>query len=258
VIRRLAVLPIALVATLSILLGACSSTPPAPALTDPKEIVAKGVTSLTGVKTVEFTGTFSGSAAVAQLGSFDLSSIKLAGAVDLASRNARVSLDAPSIVGTKIDAVVVGGTAYYKVAGLLATFIGGRADKFTAMPLPTASGDPVATLTDITKVVSELQAGLARLPAPLTKAANESCGDADCYHVTTALTGEQLRALGGDATVADAAVTIDLWTRTSDYRPAKLAFSLASATLGTFGATLELRYDVGVSVSAPGADQIAP
>jgi hypothetical protein len=33
---------------------------------------------------------------------------------------------------------------------------------------------------------------------------------------------------------------------------------MTSATLGSFGMTIELKYDVAVSVTAPPADQIAP
>src|SRR4051794_7938649 len=81
VIRRLALLPLALVAVLSLILTACAPTPAAaPALTDPKEIVTKGVTSLADVKSFEFTASFTGSVTAPQIGNFDLTSIKLAGA----------------------------------------------------------------------------------------------------------------------------------------------------------------------------------
>lgn len=256
--RRLALSLLALVAMLSLVLAACGSPPAAPALTDPKEIVTKGVTSLTDVKSFEFTSTFSGTVAVAQLGSFDLSTIRMAGAVDVANRNARFSLDAPSLLGTKVDALVVGGTAFYKLSGMLAPFLGGgSSEKYTAVAVPTASGNPIAVATDIVKLVAELQRGLALLPSPLTKSADEKCGDADCYHVSTSLSAAQLQGLGADAQV-DGDVKVDVWTRKADYRPAKFAFALSSAQLGSFGVTIEIRYDVGVSVAAPPADQIAP
>ncbi|HLO34917.1 MAG TPA: hypothetical protein VK194_02490 [Candidatus Deferrimicrobium sp.] len=256
-IRRLALLPIALVAVLSLVLAACGSTPAAPALTNPKEIVTRGVTSLEGVKSVEFTGTFSGSLKAAQIGSFDLSTIKMAGALDMANKTAKFNLDAPTLLGTKVDALVVGGAAYYKLSGAIAQFAGGAADKYTKVPVPTASADPFAAATDMTKLVAQLQDGLAKLPSPLTKGADEKCGDVDCYRVSTTVTAAQLKALDASQTV-DGDVTVDLWTRKSDYRPAKLGVTLTSATLGSFGMTLDLRYDVTVSVAAPPADQVAP
>jgi hypothetical protein len=257
VTRRLALLPFALVATLSLVLAACSSTPAAPALTDPKEIVAKGVTSLTGVKTFEFTGSFTGSVKVPQMGDFDLSTVKMAGAIDIANKNLKFSLDAPTLLGTKIEALVVGNVAYYKVAGALSTFLGGTSDKYTKADVPTASGDPVAALTDINKAVAEIQAALGKLPTPPTKAADEKCGDQDCYHVTMALTAADLKALDPTASV-DGDVSFDIWTHKGDNRPAKLSFSATSVEMGAFGMVLELKYDVPVSVAAPPADQVAP
>ena len=255
--RRLALPPIAFVAVLSLVLAACGSTPNAPALTDPKEIVTKGVASLVDVKSFEFTGTFTGNLKAAQLGAFDLSAIKMAGAVDIANQTAKFTLDAPALLGTKIDAVVVGGAVYYKLAGLLATMGGGSADTYTRVPVPTAAGDPLAAVTDVTRLVPQLEEWLARLPSPLTRAADEKCGDGDCYHVATIVTAAQLTALGSTSAL-DGDVTVELWTRKSDYRPAKLGFALTSASLGTFGVAIELKYDVSVSVAAPPADQIAP
>jgi hypothetical protein len=257
VTRRLALLPLALLATVSLVLAACSSPPAAPALTDPKEIVTKGVTSLVGVESFEFTGTFTGNVKAAALGDFDLSTIKLAGAVDVTNKTAKFNLDAPTLLGSKLDALVIGDTAYYKVSGAIAAALKGSADKYTKVPVPSASGDPAAAATDPTKLVAQLQDALTKLPSPLTKAADEKCGDADCYHVTTTVTAAQMKALDATTTI-DGDVTVDLWTLKSDYRPAKITFAMTSATLGSFGMTIELKYDVAVSVTAPPADQIAP
>jgi hypothetical protein len=256
VTRRLALLPLALVATLALVLGACSSPPAAPALTDPKEIVTKGVTSLADVKSFEFTTSFSGTVKADQLGTFDLSGVKMSGAVDLANKTAKFNLDAAGILGTKVDALLIGATAYYKVAGALAVMTGGQADTYTKIDVPDASTNPdAAALEDPTKLVAKLNEALAQLPVQPTKAADEKCGDADCYHVTLALTQAQLQALDPTSAV-DGDVTIDLFTRKGDYRPAKLVLTGTSATMGTVGITLEIRYDVGVSVTAPAADQI--
>jgi hypothetical protein len=255
--RRLALLPLAIVATLTLVLAACSSTPAAAPLTDPKDIVTKGVTSLEGVKSFEVTGAFSGSIKAAQIGNFDLSTIKLSAAVDIANKKAKFSLDAPTLLGTKVDAVMIGDTAWYKLSGMLATMAGGTADKYTKVPVPTASGDPAAAATDMTKLVAQLQEGLAKLPSTLNKGADEKCGDADCYHVSTIVTAAQMKALDATSTL-DGDVTVDLWTRKTDYRPAKVGFSMTSASLGTFGVTLDIKYDVSVSADPPPADQVAP
>ena len=258
VIRRIAFLPLALVATLAVVLAACGSTPAAaPALTDPKEIVTKGVTSLVDVKSFEFTGTFSGTATAPGAGSFDLKDIKMSGAVDVANKAAKFTLDAPAIAGTNIDAVVVGNTAYYKVAGALALMANATADKYTKVELPNDASNPAVAATDVTKLVSALQVGLAQLPVQPTKAPDDRCSDQDCYHVTLTLTKDQLAAFGAGST-ADGDVTVDLFTRKSDYRPGKIALSVASASMGTFGAAIDLKYDTSVSIVAPPPDQIAP
>jgi hypothetical protein len=258
-IRRLALLPIALMAVLSLVLSACASAPQAaPSLTDPKEIVTKGVTSLTGVKTFEFTGSFSGSVTVPQMGALDLSKVTMSGAIDVANKSLKFNLKAPTVLGTEIDALVVGNAAYYKVEGMLAAMLGGTPGKYTKADVPTASDDPVAAATDITKAVAELQALLSKLPTPPTKAADEKCGTQDCYHVTMLVTAADLKAIDPTAAAMDGDVTFDIWTQKSDYRPAKLSFSATSAEVGTVGMTLELKYDVPVSVTAPPADQIAP
>jgi hypothetical protein len=256
--RRLIARPLLLVVALVALLAACNTAPAAPALTDPKEIVTKAVTSLTNVKSLEFTGTFSGTVAAQQMGTFDLSTVKMSGAFDIANKAGKFSLDAPSILGTKIDALFVGNTVYYKVAGAPAMMMGGQSDKYTKYDAPAGStDDPVKMATDTAKLVSDLQAALAKLPTPPTKAADEKCGDADCYHVTIALSNADLQSLSGGASV-DGNVTLDLFTRKQDYRPGKLVVSATSTELGTVGMTLELKYDVGVSVQAPPADQVAP
>jgi hypothetical protein len=255
VIRRLSLLPIAIVAVLSLVLAACGSTPAAPALTDPKDILAKAVVSLNDVKTFEFTGTFSGSVKAATLGDFDLSTVKMSGSVDVKNKKLKFSLDAPTLLGTKIDAIVLDTVAYYKIAGPFAAMVGASADKYTKADVPTASGNPAADVTDVAKTTADIQAQLNKLPTPPTKAADEKCGDQDCYHVTLAMSQTDLKALDPTSSV-NGSVSIDVWSHKSDYRPAKLALTVTTVDLGTFGITLDLKYDVSVSVDAPPADQI--
>ncbi len=67
--RRFALILVALLATTSLVLAACGAqTPALPALTDPKEILTETVLSLKDLKTVEFTGTFTGSLTLPEMG----------------------------------------------------------------------------------------------------------------------------------------------------------------------------------------------
>jgi hypothetical protein len=259
VTRRLSLSLLAIVASLAVVVGACASTPPAaPALTDPKEILTSAVTSLKDVKTFELSSSFSGTVKVPNMGDFDLSTIKMSASVDVGAQKAKFSLDAPSLLGTKIDAIALGNVTYVKVSGMLGTMLGAGADKYTKKELPTPSGLPSANPADIAKLVGDLTAALDKLPTPPTNAADEKCGDQDCYHVTLKVTAADLRSLDPSVGTPDGDINVDIWSRKSDYRPAKIAFAATTSEMGTFGLTLDLKYDIGVNVEAPPADQIAP
>jgi len=258
VTRRFALTLVALASTASLVIGACSSPPAAPALTDPKEILTQTVLSLKDVKTVEVTGSLTGTIEAAELGGkLDLSTTKITAAIDIAGQKAKFNIDAPSIMGTKVDAIVVGGAAYLKIDGLLSSMAGLTAGKYKKTDVPQASGgatDPV----EIAKKIDEFKAALDKLPSPPTKAADEKCGDQDCYHVTLKVSADDLKTLGGDTSAMDGEVSADIWSRKSDLRPAKLSFTMTSSQFGTIGILFDLKYDVAVSVEAPPADQVAP
>ncbi len=245
----------ALIATLAVVMAACSSTPAAPALTDPKDILTKSVTSLKDVKTFEFTGSFTGSVKADQLGTIDLSTMTLNGAMDIPNKKAKVSLDAPSLMGTKIDALLIDQTAYYKIAGPLAMALNASADKWTKVEVPDASTSPAGDVTDPQAAAKQIQDALDKLPSAPVKQPDEKCGDQDCYHVTITVTAADMKALDPTSSV-NGDIKLDVWSRKSDYRPAKIALSVATVDMGTFGATIDIKYDVAVSVEAPPADQV--
>jgi hypothetical protein len=264
VTRRFLLSLVALASVVSLLLAACGSqTPAAPALTDPKDILSKTVLSLKDVKTVEMTGSFTGNVTVPNMGALDLSTTKLSAAMDIPNKKAKFSLDAPSVLGTKVDAILLDQVAYLKVSGLLAGSLGLTPDKYSKTDLPTPSAEPSAsalTATEVADAVAKINEALAKLPTPPTKGADEKCGDTDCYHVTLKVTADDLKSL--DPSVSAIAQTgdiaLDVWTRKNDLRPAKVSISITSPEIGTVGITFELKYDGSVSVDAPPADQIAP
>jgi len=254
-IRRSPAVTLMLAALLAVV-AACSSTPAKPALTDPKQILTEAVLSLKDVKTFEFTASFAGNMSAGQLGTMDLSTVKLSGAVDAAGKKASITFDAPTLFGTKLEARLVGNDAYYKVAGMLATMLPGSADKFTKVAgVATASNAPARDATDIAKVSADLKAGLDKLPNPPTKAADEKCGDQDCYHVTLAISPSDLPGVPTTGVVSGNMV-LDVLSRKSDYRPARLTMKVATPTAGEITMTFDLRYDVSVNVEAPPADQV--
>jgi hypothetical protein len=250
---------VALTAAASVILAACGSqAPAAPALTDPKEILAQTVLSLKDVKTVEVTGSLTGTIEAAELGgTLDLSSVKINTAIDIPGQKAKFNVDAPTIMGTKIDAILVDGAAYYKIDGLLSSMAGGTPGKYTKTDVPKASG-AVTDPAEIAKQIDVFKAALDKLPTPPTKAADEKCGDQDCYHVTLKVTAAEIASLGGDTSQFDGDVSADIWSRKNDLRPAKLSFSMTSSQFGTVGMTFDFKYDAPVTVEAPPADQVSP
>jgi hypothetical protein len=261
VTRRPPFLIASLVATLTLIIAACSSgTPAAPALTDPKEILTQSVLSLKDVKTAEFVGTFTGKVQAAEMGgSLDLSSTTMAGAIDIPNQKAKFTLDAPSLMSTKVEALLVDGFAYLKIDGILAGMAGLESGKYVKTEVPMESSKPVTDDAEVQKSIDEFKAQLDKLPNPPTKEADEKCGDVDCYHVKIALSAEDLAKLNPEAGSVSGQVgdlTVDLWARKDNLRPAKLGLTVASPEIGTVGATLDFKYDVSVDVQAPPADQV--
>jgi hypothetical protein len=250
--RRLLIV-IAFAASLAVV--ACTNTPAAPALTDPKDILVQSIASLQNVKTATIKGTFTGAVNAAEAGNFDLSSVKIDLALDVPAKKTRATVDAPTLMGTKLDLIVADGNTYLQIVGPLAALIGGDA---TGKYTKTAVGETVPDeATDPAKVIAELRKGVDQLPRAPEKLADERCGDQDCYHVRLALTGADLATLGaGEAGIGN--VSVDIFTRKNDLRPGRITFALDMGAQGNVGGTFEFTYDQGVNISAPPADQIAP
>jgi hypothetical protein len=234
----------AIIAILSLVISACNAgATNAPALTDPKEILTQSLLSLKDLKTVEITGSLTGTLQAAELGgTLDLSSTKITAAVDVPNQKAKFNIDAPSLMSTKLDALVVDGFAYV--------------GKYAKTEVPTASGQPVTDTAEIAKQVDEFKAQLDKLPNPPTKEADEKCGDQDCYHTQIKVSAADMAKLSPDTASTNADVTVDLWSRKSDLKPAKLQLTVTSPEIGTVGATFDFKYDVPVDVTAPPADQV--
>jgi hypothetical protein len=246
-------------ATLVLVIAACSNAASqAPALTDPKEILTQTVASLKDVKTVEIVGSLTGKVEAAQLGgSLDLSSTTIAGAADLPNQKGKLTIDAPALLSTKVEAILVDGFSYVKVDGMLAGLAGLPAGKYVKSEIPQESGKPVTNPSEIANQVDDFKAQLDKLPTPPTKLPDEKCGDVDCYHVQVVVTADDLAKLSPEAAAqAKGDYTLDVWSRKTDLRPAKLTLTVKTEQMGTIGATFTFKYDGTVDVSAPPADQV--
>jgi hypothetical protein len=243
---------------LALVLVACGA-PAAPALTDPKEILTQSVLSLKDVKTLDLKGTLTGSVQAEGMGAIPLDGTTFSLAMDVAGKKLRALVDAPAFLGTKAEAILLDTTAYYKVAGPLASFVGADAGgKFTKVDAGAMTDTASTSPADVQKQIDELKAALDKLPSPPTKQADEKCGDADCYHINIALSSEQLQQMGAsEAGAIEFSMTVDYWARKNDLRPAKIAFGIDAGAQGAVTATFDLTYDGAITVEAPPADQIA-
>ena len=255
--RRPLLAIVSILATLSLVVAACSSTPAAPALTDPTEILTQTAESLKNVTTVEIVGSLTGELPMEELGGeIDLSEITIAGAFDIPNQKAKLAIDAPSLINTKIEALVVDGFAYLKVEGPLAGFIGLEPGKYVKVEVPEDASDAASDPSQVAEEIDQAKEKIDSLPTP-EKLADEKCGDQDCYHIRLTLTPEDLAKLGEEAEMAgEGTATIDIWSRKSDLRPAKIELSATSEESGTVGVTFDLKYDGTVNVTAPPADEV--
>lgn len=243
---------IALIA--AFLMAACQSAPAAPPLTDPKEILVKSLTSLQEVKTFSTKGTFGGTLVAEGMGNFDLSSLTLDMAVDVENKKARLQFDAPTLLGTNVDLIVVDDAVYAKVLGAMGAMFGADASgKY--MRLPADAGDVTEDATDPAKAIEELRKAVDELPKAPVKLDDERCGDTDCYHVQISATGDELSEVSDEASEIGS-VTFDLFTRKNDLRPARITFAVDLGPQGSANATFEMTYDQSVDVQAPPADQV--
>lgn len=256
-IHKLRLAPVVTVTALSLALAACGSQAPAqPLLDDPREILTESIVALKDVKSVEFTTALSGSIDLAELGGeFDLSSVTLAGAFDVDGQKLKLTLDAPTLMGTKIELLTVDGFAYVRASGLIGGMLGGdAAGKWLKSPVEDSPADAVDDPAEIDEAIDEVRAGLSLLPQPVLHDA-ERCGDVDCYHVSLVVSEAQLESFDPTGGVAGD-TTIDLYTRQTDRRPAKIVLSATSADVGDMSITINLAYDVSVSVDAPPAEDV--
>ena len=255
--RRFSLSLLAILATLAVVLGACASTPPAaPALTDPKEILTSAVTSLKDVKTFELSSSFTGTVKVPNIGNFDLSTIKMAASVTSRTRR-RSSTSTRRRSSARRSTPSPSATRPTEGRGMLAQMLGAGPTS-TRRTSPDTVRRAVGQPGRIVKLVADIKAALDKLPTPPTKAADEKCGDA----------GLLPRDDEGDRRRPEGARPKRRRGRrghqrrplvTQERLPTRQArLRGRDAEMGTFGITLDLKYDVSVSVDAPPADQIAP
>jgi hypothetical protein len=236
----------------------CTSTPAAPALTDPKDILTKSVLTLKDIKSMHFHADVSGTVKLdltgtGNAGALDLKGTTADGDIDISNKKLHISFGAPALLGVAGDVIVIGDTTYAKVT----PFLGTKYMKSTS----TSSTDPITSATDPLKTIDEINKFLDTPGVAPTKQADEKCGDKDCYRVSMNLTSEQLSGVTSGLSSAAPTGTgkIDVWVQKNDLRPAKISVDATAGDQGTVNLTMTIsNYDAAVTVNPPADADIAP
>ncbi|MHB8397495.1 MAG: LolA-like protein [Candidatus Limnocylindrales bacterium] len=258
--RRLA----ALVAVTALIIAGCGSSS-APALTDPRQILAQSITALQGVKTahlhLDVSGSFSGDVTGSGTPTtIDLSGTSADADVDLTNKDLHLSVSVPALLGVSADVIVIGNDTYTKVSLLGSKYRKSTTTAALGSLAPLASGGtvPANLPTDPTQILADVKAALDKLVTPPVKDADEQCGDQSCYKVSVTITPADLAASGmALGTGVSGTAAVDVWVRKSDLIPAKIVATVNGGSQGSLTATLTFSNVNGsVTIAAPSPDQI--
>jgi hypothetical protein len=249
--RRRALL---VIAALSLAVVGCSTTPALSA----KDIIAKSVQAMQRVTFAHVQADISGKVSVNLSGAGAGSQLDIGGTtasadIDLAGRKTKLNFSVPALLGTSGELIAADNAVYFKLSGLF-----GSGDKYSKLS-GSSLGSGGASVPDPQKALADLQAGLAKLATPPSTAADEKCGDADCYQVLVKLTGEDLKQLASPSPLASAAtgnIDLRLFVRKNDFRLGRLELAATDPTTGSVNVTTTFAYDTPVAIQAPPADQV--
>jgi hypothetical protein len=237
-------------------LAACNSTPAAPALTDPNEILTKSLTAMGDVKSFHLEMAVSGTINADLMGTGSPASITLDATsadadVDVANRRAQANfvLTAPfTITGELIQ---IGDTSYTKVSAM--------GDKYTKSE---NAPDDLPVDADPAEALAKLGEFLDRPEIAPIKADDAKCGDKDCYVVEIDLTAAEIAAMAGSLpeqldALGDGEFKLEISVQKDTLRLGRLLVGLAGGDMGSLQLTVDFsRYDEAVTIEAPPADQV--
>jgi len=251
----------------ALVVAACQTAPTAPALTDPRAILAAAVTTAGAASSVRIDATADGTAAL-DLGfgapsDVDLSGTTVSADLDLEAGDARATFSAPNLMGITGELITVDGTSYVKTSLTGPRYL---VQPGTDPDLLAPSG---VSRTTILKDLTDFLANPALDPV---KGEDVACGNTTCYRVEISLTPDELAALGAGDLETPAGLPIpipipDLSAATVDLSvlvakdTTRLTGIEASVDLGGGAGTATAdvtfsKWDEDVSISAPPADQV--
>jgi hypothetical protein len=189
--------------------------------------------------------------------SLDLAGTTVEGDLDVVNSAASVTATVPALLNLTANVIVVGGIAYIKTSLTGAQYEKLDTSSLTgALPIPSAaaSGSPAP---EASAVLSDLQAELAKLPAP-TLLADETVNGQDCHHIQEKVASSDVPLASGALDGMTGSATVDVWSQKSDGRPSRLLIAVDGGSQGSLSLTIDLTsYDAAVTIAAPPADQVS-
>ena len=237
-------------AAATLLLAACGSA--GPAVTDPKEIVTRGLEATAELTSVHVLLTVDGTASISELGGeMSLSGTRMEGDIDIENQQGHLTFAVPPLMGMTGEVIQIGNESYIK------TSLTG------AMWSKTEAGedDPVADAMDPAQQLDEVRAFLDEEGVVLEKLDDTDCGDRTCYQVRLTVPTEVI-ADAAESTDVDAGLigdelVLDLLFDREEMWLAGVSTDLSAESVGELSLTMTLSaFNAAVEVEAPPADEV--
>lgn len=256
-------LRLALAGSVLAVVAACSgSSPAAPALTDPVDILVQSVQTLNDVKSFRADVAVSGTVNVDAMGTgqaqaFSLDNTTAQLDVDVENTNAKATFSAPSLLGASGELIQIGNTSYVKTS-----FTGPLYQKSESTEASAVEGATDMSDEDIAK----LREQLSKPEFAPTKGDDVACGDKQCYQVSIELTSDELQSISDElpteevpTDMSNANVNVTFQIEKDTLRPAGIDIVADMAEEGKLTVNVDFsNWDEPVSISAPPADQVQP
>ena len=243
-------LPAALVAlALAGVLVACGTA--APALSDPDDIISQGMKATSQATSFHVDVQVTGTVNIEQTGgTFNLEGTTAAGDFDVPGKLARLSFNAPGLMGLTGEVIQIGSDSYVKTSLTGAQY----------MKSTTTGADGVQTNPD--ELFKQVSSFLDKEGVETAKKDDVDCGDAKCYAVTLTVPSSLLADAGSSSGVdigqfIGDSVVLNLQFDRQSLRLSSASTDIDAGTVGKFGLSVTLsKYNEGVQVSPPPSDQV--
>ena len=233
---------------LAIALAACGSQ--GPALTDPRDIITKGLQATSEAQSLHLDVAVTGSVSIPDTGgTFNLDGTTAGGDFDIANKRSRVTFAVPAFLGLTGEAIQIGTDSYVKTSVTGALYTKSTVQDSDVPLDPDQAFDEVESFLDKEGVEAE-------------KLDDASCGDRNCYVVTLTIPTSLLADAGTAAGVDPGqflgeSIVLDLQFDRENLRLRQVSTDIAAGDLGTLGLVATFsNYDATVEVSPPPDDQV--